>query len=148
MRALLALSLTLALGAAPQPVVAQQGVETMSIQPAPADWVLLSFGTGRTLETRFLGPVGQAEAAGPAGGGPQSLAAIMDRPDSGASILGYRVTREAFNTNPLCPDGPTAAVAIMQSVDGAHRIAAITGGLPGEPGARVCTLGPAVVSQP
>jgi hypothetical protein len=103
--------------------VAASTVEAVSYQPGPADLVLFSFGQGRTLETRVIGPM--------AGG-----------------ATAYRVVREAFNARPLCPSGPTTAIAVTRPGTGPARIDAVTGGLPGEPGAATCAVVGATISRP
>lgn len=100
----------------------------------------ISFGAGRNLDAMVIGPVGGAYLT-PMDGGPQtSIALAMQQPNEGVPIIGYRITREAFESAPLCPGGPTAAVVLMYPASGPQKLAAIAGAAPGDPGSRLCAL--------
>ncbi len=119
-----------------------------SIQPGPAGTALISFGANRTLETTVIGPIGGAMVAPVGGGAAVGMAVAMGQAHEGVPLIGYTVTRESFASNPLCPGAPTAGVVVMYPETGPQTLAAIAGGAPGDPGARVCALYSGAVNNP
>lgn len=149
MRALGALILAAFVGAGSAAcAAAPAGGFAASIQPGPAGSALISFGPNRTLETTVIGPIGGAMVAPMGGGAAVGMAVAMGQPHEGVPLIGYKVTRESFASDPICPGAPTAGIVVMYPETGPQKLAAIAGGAPGDPGARVCAIYSGVVNNP
>jgi hypothetical protein len=134
---------------APAPAVAPAPAAPEAVTITREGEVLtFSFDAGRTLTATLVGPLGGAAASPGPGPETQTLAAILEAPSDAAPIIGYAVTSENFPADPLCGAAPTAAVAVLY-LDGApDKLAAFSGAIPGDAGAKLCNIRSAEVTGP
>jgi hypothetical protein len=104
----------------------------------------ISFDAGRTLTARLAEPQGRTVSAEP-GGAVEDIGVLMGDTDN-TLLLTFAVSAESNAGEPLCGAKPTTALAVLMTEDAPQKLAAITGALPGEPGALLCNIRTVTVS--
>jgi hypothetical protein len=107
--------------------------------------ITFRFGGGAVVTAKEIGPVGPVRVLTDRAAPGVALRQLLLAPTEATPVTGYRVTAEAGSA-PLCGAKPTVAVVVAFAKP--VRVAAVTGGLPGEAGAMLCNVQEVEIAQP
>ena len=128
--------------AAPEaaPKAETAGPPTVTLEPIEGtSGATLVFGPEQSVVVHALLMPENAKVAEAKGAAPKPIAEILGGPQD--TLASFTVEEERWRGgDPLCGLRPATAVVLKVDVNGPDRLAAITGALPGEPGAELCNV--------